>query len=160
DCSDEDVLGLNRGAIGRGTTYEPGRIGQAFAFDNEGEQVVVTNSLSLQLQTLTIECWIRRKSTNLATLSAYANGTFFAYGSGGYAFGMFNDGRLLLTKVDVSYVASTGAVVDTNWHHVVVSKSGTNVSFYVDSVAAGSTNYLATFSFASDVAIGAVGGNR
>jgi hypothetical protein len=159
DGTTDDVLGLNPGVVVGEATFAPGFIGQAFSFGAEGDAITVANSASLQLQTFTIEAWAKRQSTNQASLGVYGNGTFFAYGSGGYAFGIFDDGRLLLTRVGVSYVASTTTVTDTNWHHVTVTKSGTNVSFYVDGVRGGNTNYNTTFTFGSNAAIGATGDN-
>jgi hypothetical protein len=157
DCTSEDVLGLSRGLIAGNATFEAGLINQAFAFGGEGDAITVLNSPSLQLQTFTIEAWVKRKSTNQATLGTTGGGAIFAYGSGGYGFSLFDDGRLSLTKVGLSYVTSTASVTDTNWHHVAVTRSGTLVSFYVDGVGRGTTNYNATFTFTANAAIGATG---
>jgi hypothetical protein len=158
DCMAEDVLGLNHGVLTGNAIFGPGLIAQAFSFEAEGDGVTVNNSPSLQLQTFTIEAWVRRKSTNQATLGVYGGGAVFAYGSGGYGLSVFDDGRLTLTKVGVNYVASSTRVSDTNWHHVAVTKAGTNVAFYVDGVLGGTTNYSTTFTFGANAAIGTTGG--
>ena len=157
DCTLQDVLGLNPGAPAGAVTFEPGLISQAFGFGREGDAVTVANSPSLQLQNFTIETWVKRKSPAQATPGPLGNGTLFSYGYSGYAFGIFNDGRLLLGKVGVDAVASTMAVTNTDWHHVAVTKSGTNVAFYVDGISAGIVVYNTTFTFSSNPAIGATG---
>ena len=70
---------------------------------------------------------------------------------------MLADGQLFLTKVDVDNVASGASmkVVDTNYHHVAVTKSGTSVVFYLDGVASSPIVYSSTFSFAKNASIGA-----
>src|SRR5262249_25102451 len=79
----------------------------------------------------------------------------FSYGAGGYGFGLWNDGRLYLTKVNVDSVSGSTVVTDVNPHHVAVSKSGQFVTFYVDGVAQPSIAYGSAFSFTTPVAIGA-----
>jgi hypothetical protein len=157
DSTAQDVLGFNPGALIGNTTYEPGITGQAFSFSAEGDAIVMTNSPSLQLQNFTIEAWVKRRSTNQATLGIYGSAAFFSYGNSGYGFGIFDDGRLLLSKIGLDYVASTVVITNTDWHHVAVTKSGTNVSFFVDGVSAGNAIYNSTFSFSSNPAIGASG---
>ena len=68
--------------------------------------------------------------------------------------GLFDDGRLLLSKVGVDSVTSTGVITNTSWHHVALTKSGSNVSFFVDGVSVGSAIYNNSFSFSSDPVIG------
>ncbi|PYJ81494.1 MAG: hypothetical protein DME22_20950 [Verrucomicrobia bacterium] len=158
DCTPLDLLGGNDGAVIGNTTYQAGNIAAGFSFDGISSAVVVKNAPNLQLQTFSIEAWIQRSSAIQATLTGSASGNLFAYGTGGYGIGMYNDGRLYLTKAGVSNVGSSIAVTDTNWHHVAVTKSGTNVTFYVDGVAEGPTNYNTVFTFSSNASIGGTGG--
>ena len=51
------------------------------------------------------------------------------------------------------------AITDTNWHHLAVTKSGTNVVFYVDGVAYPAPAYSTTYTFDTSLAIGARGDN-
>jgi len=161
DGSAIDLLGGNNGTplgnLGR-ATYQGGEVGAAFSFDGTTSAVFVKNAPNLQLQTFTIEAWIRRNSATQTTLTGAQTANLFAYGTGGYAFGFLNDGRLYLSKAGVNNVGSQFGVADTNWNHVAVTKSGTNVTFYVNGVADGPTNYNTTFTFSSDASIGATGG--
>src|SRR6185369_6694660 len=78
--------------------------------------------------------------------------------SGGYGFGMFDDGRLFLTKIDIDNVALATSLTDTNnFHHIAVTKSNTTVVFYIDGVAFPEPAYSSAFSFSTQAAIGARG---
>jgi hypothetical protein len=85
----------------------------------------------------------------------------FAYGVGGYGFGLFNNGKLFLSRIDIDGIVSSGGVTDVNWHHVAATKSGNITTFYVDgATASGATFYQTTFTFGSPVAIGSRGDAR
>ena len=153
-----DQAGTNNGTLIGNTTYGPGRVGQAFVFDGNGDAVRVGNPANLQLQDLTIEAWIRRASTTAVTVSG-GDGEIFCYGSGGYAFGFHSTGRMFFGKVDVDEVAMSTPIADTNFHHVAVTKVSSNVVFYVDGVAYGVPSYNPTFAFSTPAAVGARGDN-
>ncbi len=130
-------------------------VGPAFHLDGLDDAVVIGNPANLQLQSFTIDAWIRRASTTQVTRNG-SNGIFFTYGGNGYAFGLHSNGRLVISKVDVSEVASSLlGVTDTNLHHIAVTKSGSTVVFYVDGVAETASSYDPGFSFTTRAAIGA-----
>ena len=118
----------------------------------------------MQLQDFTIEGWIKRASATVVTNDPdafFPNGTFFAYGSGGYGF--FIDqptNRLGLTQIGVSNVIGTSTITDTNYHHVAVTKQGGTVTFYIDGVADAPVSYDPVFTFTTGAAIGARGDNN
>jgi hypothetical protein len=151
-----DWAGTNHGVLGGNATFGPGRVGQAFVSDGSGDGVRVGNPGKLQIQDLTIELWVKRASPTIAS-QVSTDALFFGFGSGGYGFGINNDGRLFLTRVDVDNVTISTGVTDTNFHHVAVTKSGTNVFFYIDGVAVSAPPYSTTFTFSSSAAIGARG---
>ncbi len=153
-----DQAGVNNGTLAGNTAYGPGRVGQAFVFDGSGDGVPVGNSASLQLQDFTIETWIKRAD---AAVVSTVGGTaeFFAYGTGGYAFGIFNNGQIYLTRVDIDAAILGTGITDTNFHHVAVTKSGTVVVFYIDGVPYSVPAYNTTFVFSSPAAVGARGDN-
>jgi hypothetical protein len=57
------------------------------------------------------------------------------YGRGGYGFGLANDGRMFISRIDLDGLFSVPLVTDTNWHHLAVTKSGSSAVFYVDGLA-------------------------
>ena len=54
-----DQAGTNHGTL-VGTTFGSGEVGQAFVFDGSGDAVTIGNPPELQLQTFTIEAWVKR----------------------------------------------------------------------------------------------------
>ena len=167
-----DVVGGNNGAwAGTGSlnTYAPGMVSQAFVFDGtHRDRVDVGNPTSLQLQDFTIETWVKRSSATVASLDEnFADGSIagpgafiFGYGAGGYGLFLFDTGEVGLTKNSDGDTHVPPAVTDTNWHHVAVAKSGTNVVFYVDGVLQPTPTpspYTSTFLFTSSAAIGSRG---
>src|SRR5882762_8436037 len=94
-----DQAGGNNGTLVGDTTFAPGRVGQAFVFDGSGDAVDVGNPTNLQLQNFTIEAWVKRSNPVLASLGSDQSAGIFDYTFGGYAFGLWDDGRLLLSKV-------------------------------------------------------------
>ena len=170
DGTARDIAGGNDGTIAGDVTYVAGKVGQTFRLGGNGnasgtgDRVTVGNPASLRVQNFTIDAWIRRSDAGIVTnspVSGVAGGTFFAYGAGGYGFLIDQaTNRLALTKVGVSNVlAPTLPITDTNFHHVAVTKSGSQVIFYVDGVATAPATYSETFAFNTDAAIGARGDN-
>ncbi|MCC7373486.1 MAG: chitobiase/beta-hexosaminidase C-terminal domain-containing protein [Verrucomicrobiales bacterium] len=135
--------------------YVPGRVGTALAFNGLDSKVALSGGRDLPVTNFTLEAWIQRQDKAVATLGGTGNGVIFAYGNGGLGFGIFHDGRLFLTQVGVGFVASPPAVVDLEWHHVGVTKTGSNIRFYVDGVRQSESEYDATFSFQTEPMIGA-----
>ena len=157
--STEDIVGTNNGTL-HGATYAVGEAGQGFSFTGSGSAVSVTNTTALQLQDFTIEAWIKRASLTKVTMGIYQGAAFFCQSWGGYAFGIWDDGTLQLGKVGTSAVYSHFAVTDTNFHHVAVTKGGSNVVFYIDGVAEmADVPYDPGFVFSGPAAIGARGGD-
>ena len=123
DGNPTDAVGTNNGTLIGDTGYSAGVVGQAYRFDGYLDGVRVGKPAALQLQTFTIESWIKRSDAAKASLDAYGGGAIFGYGYGGYQISLLDNGRLALTKNGESFVGSVRNVADTNWHHVAVSKS-------------------------------------
>ena len=156
-----DAIGTNNGTLVGGAGYGAGEVGQAFIFAGSGEAVQLGNPTDLQLQDFTIETWIQRGSASSSTLDpGQTTAIFMAYGYDGYGFGIYDDGSLFLTRVGIDAVTIPNLITDTNWHHVALTKAGTNVVFYVDGVSyPAPSSYTSVFNFDTDVAIGARGDN-
>ena len=152
-----DIVGGNNGTLTNGVTYVPGEVGEAFNLNAGSAMILLANNTSLQLQNFTVEAWIKRGSTTVASsdpTALYGSALLFGYGHNGYAFGMGLNGDLLLSLVDVGGVYSSSGVTDTNWHHVAVTTSAGAVVFYIDGAAYPAGNYNPTYQFATAPAIG------
>ncbi len=152
-----DRVGGNNGTLAGGAGYTAGKVGQGFFVGGDASAVAVGTATNLQLQDFTVECWIRRASASLATEDGSGVGALFAFGSGGYGVGFYDNGQLLLGVVDGVWLQSSAFVTDTNFHHVGVTKSANNVTFYLDGVAYPSKGLDDTFTFTTPAAIGALG---
>jgi hypothetical protein len=140
------------------TNYVPGKVGQAFSFSGSGDAVLIGTQAMFQLQDFSIEAWVKRGSTNKASQTS-GGGELLGYGSGGYLLGLQDDGHPFLSRVDSSQVTAGVQIVDTNWHHLAVTKSSSTVYFYLDSTPNLVSPYSPGFVFSSSVAIGARGDN-
>src|SRR5690348_5971258 len=116
-----DFLGTNNGTLLNGATFGTGEVGQAFAFNGNQSVVRLTNLPNLQSQNLTIEAWVKRSSTNQASLIPGV-AVLVGYGSQGYALGMTDDGSVSFSQVDVAGVLGGQKVTDTSFHHVAVTR--------------------------------------
>lgn len=157
-----DLTGGNSGTLLGATTFTTGSDKQAFKFGGLRDAITVGNPENLRLQSFTIEAWVARSATSLATLdpSPAGNAVVFGYGAGGYVFGLFHDGRLYLSQNGVSFVDSGNLrVTDMNFHHIAVSKSGTTVVFYVDGMPQTAGAYDPGFQFNTSATIGAANDN-
>jgi len=161
-----EVTGLNVSAGSNGVVrgnagVTPGVVGQAFVFDGNADGVFVGNSTSLQLQDFTIEAWVRRQDpTKISRDVGETTAEVFAYGHGGYGLGLWDDGRLFLSRIGISHTTTvTLRVTDSIYHHIAVSKAGSTVTFYVDGIAEAAAAYDPGFTFGTGAAIGARGDN-
>jgi hypothetical protein len=159
DGNASDISGNDNNGTLDGATFAVGKVGQAFRFNGNGNRVLVGNAANLQLQTFTIEGWIKRASSTIVTNnpSDTTYGLIFAYGQGGYGIGIQPDGRLFSTKFGGLITNSALTITDTNYHHVVVTVSGTSLLFYVDGASESQTISSQTYTFSTNAAIGARG---
>ena len=154
-----DEMGGNSGTLAGNAAYGAGVAGQCFVLDGNRDGVCVGSNSSLQLQDLSIEGWIKRSSATQASFNGNGNGEIFVVGTypGGCRFGIRQtDNHLEFGKPSGIQVSSAAQVADTNWHHVAVTRQGTQVVFYVDGVAYAAPTYTASsFSFSAPAYIGA-----
>jgi hypothetical protein len=150
-----DNVGGNNGTLTGATTFGPGKIGQGFVFDGRsGSGVLLGNPASLQLQDFTIKAWIRRGSDAVVSYGSGGVGTIFGCGWGGYCFYMGPDGELDFDRLGDVAPQRGPSITDTNWHHVAVTKSGSEVVFYLDGTACPVPSYTSTFMFTSPIGFG------
>lgn len=151
-----DSYGGNNGNS-TNVTFVPSEVGQAFVLNGSNGYVNLGRSPNLQLQNFTIEMWIRRSSSSVISSSSPI-AMLLSYGNGGYALGMYGDGRIFLSRADVDSISVSPGLTDTNsFHHVAMTKTNTSVIMYVDGVSYPAPSYGSTFTFTTPVAIGADG---
>ena len=126
-----DVLNANNGTLLGGTTYAPGKVGQAFQFGAVGDQVSVpTGGFPIGTNDRTIECWVYINSFIPGEGADFAfYGTSESDG-GSYIVGAYSDQRLFFSQWGSGIF---GPVLTTNqWYHVAVTSEGTNTTLYLD----------------------------
>jgi hypothetical protein len=154
-----DIAYGNNGILDSNVTYETGEVGEGFVLPGNAG-IMIGNPTNLQIQTLTIEAWIKRNSTFQTSNpdDEFACGFLFGFGPGGYGFGIEDGGSLLFGQVDLSASVSTNAVItDTNFHHVAVTSDAGAVVFYVDGKPYPAPFYNPEFSFTTSAALGMLG---
>ena len=156
-----DWEGANDGSLNPGTGYAPGKVGQAFSIQAAGGGVDLGMPPNLQLQDFSIEAWVRRGSAAKAGWDIYNHALIVSWAWGGFGLGLYDSGQLFLSKIGYSAISPTLSITDTDtFHHVAVTKSGTNVVFYLDGIAEQVGSYDPGFVFAGSMAIGTRGGDH
>lgn len=140
----DSTMNANHGRGGAGTgTQVPaqiatGQIGNGQRFDNTNDKIQVPNSASLGITgDISVSTWIKRNVVDWAAfltktdLSSTYDYQFLVSVSD--TLGLWADGASpVVINTSVTFTDTT------EWHHLAVSKSGNNVTFYIDgAVAAG-----------------------
>ena len=141
--------------VATGVTYAPGRVGQALVLGSVGAGVDLGSSSLLDVQDFTVHAWVRRASADAVASDGAGVGWILARAAGGFGFGLAPDGRLQLQVVGgPGSVLSSAAIIDTDFHHVAVVRSGETVAFYVDGAAVGGGAHPVMFGYGGQTAIG------
>lgn len=127
DGDARDSVGGNDGSLEGGAYVNEGG---ELVLDSVDDYVNYGNNVDFDFGSndFTISSWI--KTSKIAS-------TIFSKGSAageGYIFHLDGAGRINLYTMTTAWDASTGSVIlnDNNWHHVVVTKSGTTINIYND----------------------------
>lgn len=138
-----------------GITYVPGRVGLAMRLGSNGAGASVATPAVLDVQDFAVHAWIRRDAADRVSSDNGAVGWILARGAGGFGFGLGADGRLVLQRLGGgASVASTSAITDTAFHHVAVVRSGARVTFLVDGVEAGVSDFVDFLGYGGPGAVG------
>jgi hypothetical protein len=133
-----DIVGHNHGTLMNGATFAPGKVGTAFSLDGVDDQIEVPDSASLDLNTLSIDAWIKRTTTADARIVDKIT----AEGADGYDLDIVNNRlRLLIGGASV-----TGATpIETGVYTLVAGTfDGTNLRVYVNGTLDGTTTVEST----------------
>lgn len=150
-------MSSNDGALVRDATFAPGKVGQAFSFDGDGDSVAVPNAASLNPTTaLTIEAWVyptadsggpglagiilnkEQKAANGSGTTQYEmgrrNGVTFVGNTeipeGNFVF--YLGGVTGLPNDSNLWVDAHAALPLNAWSHVAVTFDGTTARSYVN----------------------------
>lgn len=143
----KDSSGNGNHGTPTGTTLTQGRIGKARSFNGTSDYVNIGNNSSLQLQTFSLETWLKRSQTGILDMIG-------GFGLNGWIWNITAANKLSLSKTGVNECLSTGTIADLNWHYVSVTYDGATCRFYIDGQLDSSPGYSQTFSFSTNFAIG------
>lgn len=129
-----DVTGNGHDGVfhGNATTVASGPFGNAFTFDGIGDYINIGDELDMVSSDFTLTAWIKGDPTmdqwgriiDKGFASAYALGKRWVTNEVGFEFlNSGSQGNGFGTGTDL---------IDNTWHHVAVTKSGTNVTIYAD----------------------------
>lgn len=148
----------NHGKIQGATFTKEGKVSGALNFSGDGDIVTVGNPASLHLnKEFTIMAWIKRGDTEKVSKTT-PYGEIFGYGHGGYVMGLEQTGFIYLSQADIHMSATSSFQIhDKDFHHVVMTKDGGKIIFYLDGVAypAEGVDIEGDFEFTTDAAVGA-----
>ncbi len=153
--STDSSVGGNNGSLLGGYRPTIGKVGQALSFNGSSDYIVVSSSTLLNLTgDVTISLWLKPGSTqsdNAAVLNKYSSS------SGGFTLQQNNSTTnqyVFAWGNGSSYTceATTTIILTANvWQHVMVVKSGSTVTGYVNGVIHDScTGAFSTVSYSSD----------
>ncbi len=145
DGSGRDIIGGNDGIL-NGTTFEAGKVGQAFSFDGL-EDVVSTPLIFSYGGGATFEAWLKTTDDSGAVVTD-GGGASAERGMGVF----LDSGRIHLfgdkgTPDDLNFFIEGPVISDAQFHHVAGTWTGNTVSdgvkLYVDGEVVGSATALA-----------------
>ncbi|MDB6059238.1 MAG: cell wall/surface repeat protein [Verrucomicrobiales bacterium] len=134
-----DSIGTNNGTISGGTTYAAGEVGQTFQLSGSGGVTMDASVGNFRTNDFTVEFWMKTASTTPAILVGKRQVCNLGPAWNvmiGYINGASNPGKigyeLLSSAGDYSSVVTNFSVNDNQWHHIALTRAGTNGSMYVD----------------------------
>src|SRR6267142_2518704 len=127
DGNANDTQNLNNGQLQNGTTFAPGKIGQAFSFDGVDDVVLVPHSSSLNLASgHTIAAWGYRTSSSASHLVGKRVGCGF-------------DIDFIQLAIGTGAIPSAAVPLNT-WSHLATTHSASGDSHYVNGVLVASSS--------------------
>ena len=151
DGNANDIQDGNDGTLVNDATFAPGKVGQAFSFDGDGDSVEIADPgprSNLDISSFTLDAWINVPSTRpvyqtvVAKTTAVSGGHQRNYGlfvsrSGG----MFPD--LTPGSISLSFTSGTSkyhrvqgmtVVTDGQWHYVAGTYDGLDLRVFIDGI--------------------------
>ena len=113
----------------------------SFEFDGMDDYVDCGNSAALKPNIITVSCWIKGSANSAFTRIISQDGPTGGADAYGFYVTTATNKIVFAIKTDVTGTvtsATSGVVLDNNWHHLVGTYDGSEVILYVDGVAVGS----------------------
>jgi murein DD-endopeptidase MepM/ murein hydrolase activator NlpD len=160
-----DISGHNfDGTLFNGTTYAPGKVGEAFSFDGVDDHVRILNSSTLNSPgALTLEAWIFPTRFGQFNTVLAKWDSVDGVDQRSYAFDLGPDGRVSFKlNTDGSHenftLATSNIAPSLNaWSHVAGVYDGSTIKVYVNGELHGEVAYSqGIFAGTADVSIGAI----
>ena len=144
DNNSRDIAGGNNGSLQNGTTFAPGKVGQAFSFDGADDQIVVRHNANQNGGTqITIDAWINLTSSlhgqPIAQKRSASNIGGYTFETTHSPFGPDNGLQWAIMISGSYHILQTPANVLTigTFQHVAATYDGAMMRIYVDGVEKG-----------------------
>jgi plastocyanin len=144
DGNGRDIAGGNNGSLQNGTTFAPGKVGQAFSFDGADDQIVVPHNANQNGGTaITIDAWINLSASlhgqPIANKRSAGNIGGYTFETTHSPFGPDNSLSWVIMIGGVYKTLVTPANVLTlgTFQHVAATYDGAMMRIYVDGVEKG-----------------------
>ena len=113
----------------------------SFEFDGVDDYVDCGNSAALKPNIITVSCWIKGSANSAFTRIISQDGP--TGGADAYGFYVTTATNKIVFAIKTNTTgtvtsATSGVVLDNNWHHLVGTYDGSEVILYVDGIAVGS----------------------
>jgi hypothetical protein len=156
-----DIQSSNSGILQNGTTFAPGRVGQAFSFDGVDDYVDIADNPSLNLQMLSLEAWINTPAGSVGVerhiFARSGSSGLFGYELAVSASADSNrNGRIRFennggaSSISGTILFGNTAVNDGQWHHVVATYDGAISKIYIDGQLDTQTSKSITLNYESN----------
>ena len=143
-----DIEDGNDGTLQGDATFAPGKVGEAFSFDGNGDYVTIPHDPALQPTDITVDAWIKGDLADQTSPIRYLvvdKSHGFGNGTGWALQGETSGGRIAMIYGNGSFqnaeVFSASNVLDDNWHFVAGTLDGSKLRIYVDGVLENEITY-------------------
>jgi hypothetical protein len=138
DGNASDIIGPNDGTLYNGTTFAPGKVGQAFSFDGFDDEMVAPGTNFDDLQQLTIDAWVKHNSLPTGEIMIYVmmNGKAVLRYDGGNGPQQLH--FFLITDGGLEHIRVNNALQVGVFHHVAGTYDGSVMRLYLDGAEVGS----------------------
>ncbi len=132
-----DIIGGNAGILLNGTTYAPGVVGTAFAFNGIDQLVLIPDAPAINPTNLTLEAWVLI-SLFSANDSVAIAGKDDPYSYRQYMLGMGNDTGPWTFRAHIGvpggyrYFDGSTALQTSVWYHVAMTYDGASLKLYLN----------------------------